>query len=337
MTTPREQVKSAVAGLAVTWHKLWDDPRIAGKGSWAPKFVMLHHTAGTASLKALTSSAPYAPVPGAHFLVNRDGSIVVLSRFIAYHAGKGGPKWGVAAGMMNHHAWGIEIEDPGKAQTMTSAQITATARLVAGLLTAMGKDLDAVIQHKEWNPGGKVDTRYSTSFWRDKVAEHMKPVATSEEPAPARKGKTTTGSKVTWWRDYSGKPEAKQTVPADGKWHRIEGIEVGVPPASGSETHFLYLRAALTWLLEATGPCHIETKWVRDGGSPDDSSDDDPTAYAPAEFGARTLSTPLYNIHPEEGQKGVGGSWWINVRAGDGLESVTLSTRYAKTSVIAVA
>lgn len=173
-------------------------------------------------------------------------------------------------------------------------------------------------------------------YWGGINTEPVK-AAVEPKPAPARKGKTTTGSKVTWWRDFSGKPEAKQTVAADGKWHRIEGIDVAAPTVSGAETHFLYLRLALTWLLDATGPCHIETKWVRDGGTPNDTSDDDPTAYAPAEFGARTLSTPLYDIHPEEGQKGVGGSWWINVRAGDGLESVTLSTRYAKTSVIAVA
>ena len=332
--TPREQVKSATTGLKVTWHKLWDNPRIAGKGSWAPKFVMLHHTAGLSSLKSLTSAAPYAPVPGAHFLVNRDGSIVVLSRFIAYHAGRGGPRWGVPAGMMNHYAWGIEIEDPGKAQTMTPAQIQATARLVAGLLTAMGKDLDAVIQHKEWNPGGKVDTRYSTSFWRDLVAEHLKPSVAAEVPAPARRGKATTGDQVTWWRDYSGKPKTTQTVPVDERWHQVDGIPVGAPPVTGMEFHLLYARLAIAWPADATEHVTVQAKWVRDGGTPDDPKDDDPTAYGLGQYAPGTTNVPYDRLHFEDGQKGVGGAWWIT--AAGGASELVITTRYAKTHVIAV-
>lgn len=184
--TPEAQVKAAVAGLKVRYFKRWNDPKIAGFGdtTWTPRFVMLHHTAGTKSLGGLSTGAfgAHKPVPGANFLVNRDGSVEVLSRFITYHAGKGGPKWGVAKNMMNPVCWGIEIEDLGVGQTMTPAQIDATAALAAGLLKAMGKGVDALVQHKAWSSSGKVDTRYSDDFWRGRVAEKLNPA-----PAPVVK------------------------------------------------------------------------------------------------------------------------------------------------------
>ena len=170
--TPELVVRTAVDNVSakVVYEKNWNSAKIAGKGAWSPKFVMLHHTAGSSSLGLLRDGNPYRPVRGAHFLIDRDGTVHVLACVLAYHAGKGGPKWGVAAGMMNHYAWGIEIEDLGRAQSMTPAQIKSAAQLAAGLLKAMGRDLDCLIQHREWNPVGKVDTRYSSSFWHEKVA-----------------------------------------------------------------------------------------------------------------------------------------------------------------------
>lgn len=179
--TPRQQLLEAVAGLRAEFTARWDDGAIAGRGSFEPRLVMLHHTAGTDSLHFLQNVPGLAPVPGAHFLVSRDGTVHVLSRFVAYHAGRGGPRWGVAAGMANHAAWGIEIEDLGRGLTMTESQVDAAARLSAGLLRAMGVGLDALVQHKEWSTTGKVDTLYPTAFWRDRVAAHLTP-PTTEEP-----------------------------------------------------------------------------------------------------------------------------------------------------------
>ncbi len=177
--TPEAQIKLAVVGLKVKYFKRWKDPRIAGFGDpvWEPRFVMLHHTGGTDSLGGLSSGAfgNHKPVPGANFLVHRDGSVTVLSKYISYHAGKGGPKWGVAANRMNPVSWGIEIEDPGKAQTMTAAQIATVAKMCAGLLRGMGQGLDAVVQHKSWSSTGKPDTRYSDDFWRGHIEAAMKP------------------------------------------------------------------------------------------------------------------------------------------------------------------
>lgn len=187
--TPRQQIEAAAkharaAGVRVVFQPEWDSKRIAGKGEFTPRFVMLHHTAGTDSLAWLSTSKDYQyyPVRGANVLVDRDGTVRVLSAFVAYHAGAGGPRWGVPAGRMNPQSWGIEIEDKGQGPTMTPEQRSATAWFVAGLLGAMGADLDRVVQHREWNPSGKTDTRYPTEDWRAMIAERRTVPEKPEQP-----------------------------------------------------------------------------------------------------------------------------------------------------------
>ena len=177
--TPRQQLLAALAGLRVRFAPRWDDGGIAGRGMFEPRFVMLHHTAGVNSYAGLATGAygDHEPIPGAHILVNRDGSIWVLSRFRTYHAGRGSG-FGVPDDAMNGFAWGIEIEDLGIGQTMTEAQIEATAALSAGLLESMGVGVEALIEHEQWSSTGKVDTRYPLAFWRDRVTAHLTP----EEP-----------------------------------------------------------------------------------------------------------------------------------------------------------
>jgi len=161
------------------------------------------------------------------------------------------------------------------------------------------------------------------------------PVKATEAPRVARKGKATTGTKVTWWRDYSDKPEASQGVPVDGKWHRVTGVELAAPSVSGMEFHMLYARLGITWPADATEHVTVQAKWVRDGGTPDDPADDDPTAYGLGQYAPGTTSVPFDRLHFEDGQKGVGGAWWIT--AAGGASELVITTRYAKTHVIAVA
>lgn len=193
MTTPREQLLAAVGYVErVQYAPRWDDPRIAGKGVFEPRFVVLHHTAGTNSLQWLASGCDHKPVPGAHFLVARDGLVHVLTRSLAYHAGIGGPSHGVAHGMMNHYAWGIEIESLGLSRDLTDAQIVSVARLTAGLCDAMNVGTVNVINHRDWSTTGKTDTLYDASWWRERVDPYRNinsPVQvpqneTSRVPAP---------------------------------------------------------------------------------------------------------------------------------------------------------
>lgn len=171
----RDQVRHALENhpYPVKWESRWDDPSAGGNGTFIPEKVLLHHTAGTNSLGILMNTA-WPPVRAANFLIDRDGTVHVLTAFTAYHAGNGGPKWGIAQDRGNQALWGIEIEDLGQGKTMSDKEIDSAAHLTAGLLSGMGTDdVGDVVQHKAWSNTGKVDTRYTDSFWRDKVSAVM--------------------------------------------------------------------------------------------------------------------------------------------------------------------
>lgn len=183
--TPREQVLLAVREVQkrypVRLMANWDSPRIRGRGLLLPEFVVLHHTAGYDSLAYLTvadhlyDSPGGEKVPGANFLIDRDGRVNVLSCFVTYHAGKG-DGYGIPTDAMNWHSWGIEIEDIGLWQTMTEAQIDSASLLTAALLRAReNSNLNYVINHKDWSSTGKQDTKYPITFWRTRVAKYITP------------------------------------------------------------------------------------------------------------------------------------------------------------------
>lgn len=303
--TPERQMRNAVdrlraAGIEVTLRPRWDDSWISGRGTFNPRYVMLHHTAGRSSLGVLTNTQ-WPPVRAAHVLVNRDGSVDVLGCHVTYHAGSGAG-FGVPANTMNLYAWGIEIEDLGQARTMTDAQIDSTAILTAGLLDGMGQPIDHVIQHKAWSSTGKPDTRYTDEFWRAKV----------------RKAGTTEEDVVKAFRDYTGKPADPITIPGDGEWHNIGGLKLeGAPFAAGHEVKELYLRCHPTY----SGAGGIVTvRYLRDN--------DDPTAYLEEELTADNKSLPISRVHMEVGERDLGGRWQMRVQGG--IESVKITTRYAK-------
>ena len=90
--TKRLEYKLKQYGVNTKYIDGWDSSKIDpynGKSNfWG---VLLHHTAGTNSLNWVVNSNPYAPVRACHFLVDKDGTVNVVSGVGAYHAGKGGP------------------------------------------------------------------------------------------------------------------------------------------------------------------------------------------------------------------------------------------------------
>jgi N-acetyl-anhydromuramyl-L-alanine amidase AmpD len=146
--------------------------------------VILHHTAGTNSLNYIVNGNPYAPVRACHFLVDRDGTVRVVSGVGAYHAGVGGP-WQITNSVTvprdggNSRTYGIEIESKGtsanvdgKLGGMTVEQIVSTVRLNVALLDAMRPTwgllykAGRVIRHKDWANGRKVDTKQTLEWWQ---------------------------------------------------------------------------------------------------------------------------------------------------------------------------
>lgn len=146
--------------------------------------ILLHHTAGTNSLNYICFTNPYKPVRAAHFLVERDGTVMVCSGVGAYHAGKGGP-WRfprkrkdviIPKDSGNQRLYGIEIESLGTSRRidntpegMTVAQVVETAILCAALLDAMKAGIGSltvanVIRHRDWT-SRKIDVQQDLNWW----------------------------------------------------------------------------------------------------------------------------------------------------------------------------
>lgn len=163
----------------------WDSSRIDpfnGRSDFVG--VMLHHTAGTDSLRWICYTNPYKPVRAAHFLVQRNGTVMVCSGVGAYHAGKGGP-WLFQAkrqdiqidrDLGNSRFYGIEIESLGTSRNidgslegMTVEQVVETAILSAALLNAMrpgwrSLPVSRVIRHRDWT-SRKIDVQQDLEWW----------------------------------------------------------------------------------------------------------------------------------------------------------------------------
>jgi N-acetyl-anhydromuramyl-L-alanine amidase AmpD len=168
--------------LVKDWHSPKIDP-YNGRSDF--KGVMLHHTAGTNSLNYIVNTNPYAPVRACHFLVQRDGTVQVVSAVGAYHAGKGGPyKFSrtvtIPKDQGNQYLYGIEIESMGSTATIGNAQgainieqVVSTALLSAALLNAMrptwrSLPVTRVIRHADWTRR-KIDVRQDLDWWHQVI------------------------------------------------------------------------------------------------------------------------------------------------------------------------
>lgn len=167
----------------------WDSKRIDPHGGRSDFLgVVLHHTAGVNSENYIAYTNPYAPVRACHFLVARDGEVVVMSGSGAYHAGSGGPyRFPSGSGAFiprdlgNRYLYGIEIESlgtsskiDGSKQGMTVEQVISTALLCAALLNAMkvgpgSRPVSRVIRHKDWAPSRKVDVKQDLEWWHQAI------------------------------------------------------------------------------------------------------------------------------------------------------------------------
>lgn len=186
MAPSAAQVLAAVkkSGVKYILTSGWDNDAIDAPGVWDPSYVILHHTAGAdnGNMPSLYSvmHSKYDPIRSCHFLVGRDGTVAIVYAFGCYHAGAGGPgHWGdgpeVQQDMMNHYAYGIEIESVGTSLSTangngyTDLQLKATSRLTAALLDMMGQSTECAINHRTWAPGRKTDTLLEDKTWHSLI------------------------------------------------------------------------------------------------------------------------------------------------------------------------
>ena len=307
----------------VYYEEDWDSALIAGKGEYNPDHVLLHHTAGTNSLSWITDGGEWQPVRLANALVNKDGSMHITSSRKTYHAGAGGPLHGVAKDDMNSRGIGIEIESMGATKDMTDAQVKTVTEFTEGLLDEFKKDINYVYNHKDWR-STKRDTLYPIEWWRTKIAgvPTVPPVVPPVTPPDEGNLPIEIGS-ATYWHAYSGKPKETLTIRASDGYKNVD-VKVRAAPISGDESHMLYANLTLTWTGTKDGK--VRVRYMRDGN--------DPTAYQDYTVSNGVTSFLITMVHFEDGQKGVGGQWQIDVSGG--ISSVSIGTRYCKTHVIAV-
>lgn len=311
----------------------WDNPDVSNGngGTFSPEYVIMHHTAGTNSLSTLKPGGTYPKQAAANFLVRKDGRIYVVSAFKAFHAGLG--QYGdIPKDKMNDFSWGIEIESLGTAKDMPQVQIDAAADLAGRLVKMMDSPIEKIINHKTYSSTGKPDTLYTDKFWQDAasdVEDYLTEAEANKLYLPITYQPPTTGGNAKDWSKYSGKPA--NYVEVGATWKKLD-VSIPANPIGGEEFRMLYARVVFAdtgfnyWT--GTGMAKVECKWVRDGGTPNDTTDDDPTAYDERHYENGTKSVPFQMIHFEEGEAKVGGAWYMKVHGGASKMRVT--TRYSK-------
>lgn len=123
--------------------------------------IIIHHTATPASSPGdypsydiVRNGRSDLTGPLAQLGVGRSGKVYTFSNGVAYHAGVVKSTW-----MNNEHSLGIEVESPGTGAIWPSAQVHATAKLVAALCKRHNVPSSRVLGHKEvcYPVGRKID------------------------------------------------------------------------------------------------------------------------------------------------------------------------------------
>ncbi|MGV0949372.1 MAG: hypothetical protein ACOYB3_01780 [Azonexus sp.] len=181
---------------------------------WASgiRAIVDHHTAGSNSLGYLSNAG--GTYPFVNTLIQRDGKVQVLSCLSTWGSGDGGPWNGIAAKNSLHLVgWQNEVEDLGKGQTFTAAQLESLGRVNAALVS-LGVPASNEINHRDWTDGSapvggyplptkgrKTDTKYDGAWLRSNTAKYKigtppKPVTPPPPKPPAKPLTYRQGKKV---------------------------------------------------------------------------------------------------------------------------------------------
>ena len=177
------------AGLTVT--EIGDWRAVRSSGAWTPVGIIMHHTGGRDSLAVVVNGDGKIPGPRANFLIDKLGTVKVISGGHANHAGHGAQKVldELTAGLVpsgtaaqrglkdsmvgNSFFYGFENENWGDGvDPWPEPQLDAMARAAAALCHLHGWRADRVIAHKEWT-SRKPDPSFSMGDFRSRVSRFM--------------------------------------------------------------------------------------------------------------------------------------------------------------------
>lgn len=136
--------------------KKWTQVGANNRGLADFRFIMWHHDASPEgpSPGALNWVMYSEVAPAASIWVDMDGVWHIYCAGLAWHAGRGGPGWGVAANMMNYYALGIET-DHTTGEVWPAKQLDSLRRGTAAIMDAYDIDPEpGLLFHKTWTDGG---------------------------------------------------------------------------------------------------------------------------------------------------------------------------------------
>lgn len=140
-------------GLRVKKVQGW---KTRSAGSFAPRGVLIHHTASAPTSGDLpcagivTNGRAGLPGPLCNVLVGRTGTVLLVAAGRANHAGEGGPHQGIPANQGNGSLVGIECENSGLGETWPDEQKKAMRVVTAVLLQRLNQPARMCFGHREW-------------------------------------------------------------------------------------------------------------------------------------------------------------------------------------------
>lgn len=125
------------------------------RGGQRPELIVLHYTAMPTCADALERLCDPAAEVSAHYLIDRDGTVLslVAEEARAWHAGAG--EWG-GRGDVNSRSIGIELVNRG-VEPFAAPQMIALESLLAGILARWSLPPQGVIGHSDLAPDRKAD------------------------------------------------------------------------------------------------------------------------------------------------------------------------------------
>lgn len=125
------------------------------RGGQRPELVVLHYTAMPDCQAALARLCDPLAEVSAHYLIDRDGTVLSLvdEKARAWHAGAGA--WG-GRDDVNSRSIGVELVNRGD-EPFAARQMSALEALLQGILARWAIRPESVIGHSDMAPGRKAD------------------------------------------------------------------------------------------------------------------------------------------------------------------------------------
>ncbi|MFB7012913.1 MULTISPECIES: N-acetylmuramoyl-L-alanine amidase [unclassified Streptomyces] len=228
-------------GLNVVGVKSWKTHNRAGHGAWGPiNGVIMHHTVtkGTdASVNICYNGHATLPGPLCHGVIDKDGTVYLVSAGRANHAGLGDgnvlsavvaekkpPVDKTADTDGNSRFYGFECVNLGDGKDpWPDVQVDAMVKAAAAICRHYGWKAASVIGHKEWQPG-KIDPKGPAfddmDAFRARITKQLgddKPSTPSKPPTskPSTKPSVSLAHVVSAARKDPGAPQGKTTYKAE--------------------------------------------------------------------------------------------------------------------------